>query len=380
MSNTSSKSTSSEASDYQRRKSRSQPLDELHLPASESGIGEEMTSSTVGEMGTTKETASIVNSDSDQTPVFRIVDDTDIIQSSEVNRQDEEEDHNLAVDTHEEESVTPEQLVLSSSQKSGGDSIKSLEVGLATYRLNESELQEEVDHLREENEKLEHQLIDKEKENQKKIGMLLDQQSKLKSTVTMLQYDHRTEELERREFILSLKKKLNEKNGLEIKQSMELCNTQVKLAKAELENALLRTHKHENALLKERSLMAQAKHEKALLLAHEEMTQANLKHKKALLLAHKEMAHEKALLVAHKERSLTPSSSTLTSGVESMDERSESNLYLYEDRKRFNTELLEALDTLITGPIESSNEPFGKYPISGQYNVHVLYSHRPPRC
>ncbi len=98
MSNTSSKSTSSETSDYQRRRSRSQPLDDmhnLHLPASESAIGEEMTSSTVGEMGTTKETAS----DSDQTPVFRIGDDIVInIQSSEVNRQDKD-DHNLAVDT-----------------------------------------------------------------------------------------------------------------------------------------------------------------------------------------------------------------------------------------------------------------------------------------
>ncbi len=80
-----------------------------HSTTSESAIGEEMTSSTVGEMGTTKETAS----DSDQTPVG---DDTDInIQSSEVNKQDEE-DHNLAVDTHE-------QLVLSSSQKSGAKSL-----------------------------------------------------------------------------------------------------------------------------------------------------------------------------------------------------------------------------------------------------------------
>ncbi len=329
-----------------------------------------MTSSTVGEMGTTKETAS----DSDQTPVG---DDTDInIQSSEVNRQDED-DHNLSVDTHEEESVTPEQLVLSSSQKSGakslhkGDSIKNVVVELATYRLNESELQEKVDHLREENEKLEHQLIDKQEEtnrtredHKKKIASLESQRivkedevkvaksqlavvekknedekqklrdsiktleyhgKALKSTVSKLQDDRKTKEFERMESIISLREKLYRRENEQFKK---LCDTQAKLVQAKTENALLLVHlKH---LHMERPLTA----------------------------------HENALLLAHKEISLTESSSNASSGIESMDELSESDL-LYEDRRQVShTELLEALDTLITGKIKSSNEPFGKYPIS----------------
>ncbi len=79
---------------------------------------------------------------------------------------------------------------------------------------------------------------------------------------------------------------------------------------------------------------------------------------------------EKHLLFAHEKKkmlelsiqsSTLESASSMTSGVESMDEQSE----LYEDRKAE----LEAMDTF-TGQIE----PFGKCPILMQYNNYHLFT------
>ncbi len=61
---------------------------------------------------------------------------------------------------------------------------------------------------------------------------------------------------------------------------------------------------------------------------------------------------------------MTASSSNASSGIESMDERSELDLLCEDRRKVSHTELLEALDTLITKNRIKYNEPFGKYPIS----------------
>ncbi len=131
---------------------------------------------------------------------------------------------------------------------------------LATCKHHESELLEEVHHLQEENEKLEHQLIDKEDETNRtredhqneisilksqlranidevknaksqlaiaekqneekkqklmdKIKTLEDQRIELESTVNKLQDDHKKKDFESKESILALKNQLNDQQAL----------------------------------------------------------------------------------------------------------------------------------------------------------------------
>ncbi len=367
MSKESSKSTSTGASNSTRR--TSQPLDnmpKLTTNEFESGF-DDITNSVpiVGEAETTKgatantSTVHFPGSETQQSYIaFKkaLGDDTDTtIQGGGIDGQDEE-DHNLTVDTYREQesSVAPMSeaveeikyhqkqemvLTLPVSQKSGaksldsGDPIKNsvdviireseqkntiinkLEMELATCQHHESELQKEVDHLREENEKLEHQLIDQEKETERTredhekeiaslesqlkvkkdevkvaksqlavvekkneeekqklmdaIKVLKDQQNELESTVSKLQDDRKKKEIESRELILSLKEKLNEKQVLENERFKELCVTQVKLAQAEANIS------RQRELLKDKDLVLAQENKEKLECENQQLKKQN---------------------------------------------------------------------------------------------------------
>ena len=299
MSNASSKSTSSEASDSRRQNNQNQPLDVVLTAEQESGIEKSrklITGSAIREVDTSKEsgiekdlptstveTASIVNfPDSAHTyiPLKRALgDDTDTsIQGSEINREDED-NHNLAVVTAEEEGVSKAVLVFPSIHKSLDEEasaivresvpknrlIERLRLELTEKCQHESKLEENIDYFREKTEKLEQQLHDIEvetfqtrehqlkvkedevkvaksqlvavekqnKEEKQKLKALEYQRIHLKSTVSKLQDDHKKKEIERRELILHFKEKLNHQQELELQRFKELCELKVKYVQAE---------------------------------------------------------------------------------------------------------------------------------------------------
>ena len=240
----------------------------------------------------------------------------------------------------------------------------------------ESQLQGNIQEIK----KAKIQLANAEKQNvyvklklMYQIKALEDQGLELKSTVIKLQDDQHKKDIESKEFILVLKTQLNDQQALKNKRFEELCDTRVKLAVMETEFAKLK------ALLKDKELdLAQENQKKLesenqLLKQRHESFQANLKEiedeerkkfkklceTKEKLEAQVQIA-EKHLLFAHEKKkmlelsiqsSTLESASSMTSGVESMDEQSEFD----PDRKAE----LEAMDTF-TGQIDVSNEPFGK--------------------
>ncbi len=165
MSKESSKSTSTGASNSTRR--TSQPLDDvskLLTNDQESGYGD-LTNSIpiVGEAETTKGAGSTASAEQ-ESPISEAVEEIKCHQKQEMvlTLPASQKSGAKYLDSGDPIKNSVDVIVRESERKN--TIIKSLEVELATCKHHESELQEEVNYLREENEKLEYQLIDKQEE------------------------------------------------------------------------------------------------------------------------------------------------------------------------------------------------------------------------